>query len=156
MVKIRSVMSKEIFAVAPGSSTVEAASLISSKSVSMLVVKEKNKPIAVISERDVITGILNKKTKVSEIMSKDFEVISPNTKFHELSSAVRSGKYKRFLVVENDNLIGVITETDIIEATRDFTRIDQIVQEVILAVFGLATAFFFFYFSPLRISIFGP
>ena len=57
--------------------------------------------------------------------------------------------------MENDKLVGLITETDIIETTRDFTRLDQIIQEVILTIFGLATAFFLFYFSPLGASIFG-
>jgi predicted transcriptional regulator len=154
MPKIRSVMTKEVFTVTPDTNIIEAAGLIASKSVSILVVGQQSKPVAVISERDIIKGILNKKTKVKDIMSSEFRVISPNDKFAELSKSVRTGSVKRFPVVENDRLVGLITETDVIETTRDFTRIDQIIQEVILAVFGLATAFFLFYFSPLGASVF--
>ncbi len=154
MPKIRSVMTKEVFTVSPDTNIIEAARLITSKLVSILVVGQENKPVAVISERDIISGILNKKTKVRDIMSSEFRIVSPNDKFADLSKSVRTGDIKRFPVVEDGKLVGLITETDVIETTRDFTRIDQMVQETILTVFGLATAFFLFYFSPLGTSIF--
>jgi len=85
-------------------------------------------------------------------MSNDFMVISPMTTFSEINKYLREKRIKRFPVVENERLIGLITETDIIEATRDFTRFHEVVQEVILTIFGLATAFFLFYFSPIGTS----
>ena len=154
MIKIRSIMTKDVITITPNSSIIDAAKLMTSKSVSSLVVVEKDKPIAVISENDIIKGIISKKMKAKDVMSKDFIIISPLTKFSEISKTLREKKIKRFPVVENEKLIGLITETDIIQATRDFTRFHQIVQEVVLAIFGLATAFFLFYFSPLGVSIF--
>ena len=154
MIKIRSIMTKDIVTISQNSSIMEAAKLMASKSVSSLVVLEKNKPTAIISENDIIKGIVSKKSSVKDVMDKDFMVISPLTRFSEISKTLREEKIKRFPVVENEKLIGLITETDIIQATRDFTRFHEIVQEVILAIFGLATAFFLFYFSPLGASIF--
>ena len=154
MIKIRSIMTKDVITITPNSSIIDAAKLMTSKSVSSLVVVEKDKPIAVISENDIIKGIISKKMKAKDVMSKDFIIISPLTKFSEISKTLREKKIKRFPVVENEKLIGLITETDIIQTTRDFTRFHQIVQEVVLAIFGLATAFFLFYFSPLGTSIF--
>lgn len=154
MIKIKDIMTKEVITTTQGSSIIEAAKLMASKSVSSLVVTEKNKPVAVVSENDIIKGITSKKTKIEDVIKKDFIIISPSTKFSEIEKAIRQKKITRFPVVENDKLVGLITETDIIEATRDFTRFHQIVQEIILAIFGLATAFFLFYFSPLGASIF--
>ncbi len=154
MIKIKSIMTREVVAVPQSSSIMGAARLMASKSVSSLVVVENNNPISVISENDIIKGIASKKTSAREIMSKDFKIISPSTRFYEVSRIVRAGKIKRFPVVENGELVGLITETDIIQATRDFTRFNQVVQEIILAIFGLATAFFLFYFSPIGASIF--
>ena len=147
-------MTQGAITIAKDSSLREAAELIISKSVSSLVVVEKNKPIAVISENDIIKGITSKKTKVRDVIGREFMVVSPLTKFSEISKCLREKKIKRFPIVENEKLIGIITETDIIETTRDFTRFHQIVQEVILTIFGLATAFFLFYFSPIGASIF--
>ncbi|MBI2101146.1 CBS domain-containing protein [Candidatus Woesearchaeota archaeon] len=154
MVKVRNIMSSNVVSIAPDSSIMGAARLIASKSVSSLVVMEKSKPIAIISENDVIKGVISGKANVRDVMSKNFMIISPSAKFADITKRLREEKIKRFPVVENDKLTGLITETDIIEATRDFTRFHQIVQEVILAVFGLATAFFLFYFSPFGASFF--
>lgn len=154
MIKVRDIMTKEVIIAAPNSSIVDAAKLMASKSVTSLVVVENGIPVGVIGENDVIVGITSKKAKVRDVMGRDFIPISPSARFLELEKYVRQKKIKRFPVVENGKLVGIVTETDIIEATRDFTRFNQLVQEVILGIFGLATAFFLFYFSPLGSSIF--
>lgn len=155
MIKVKSIMTREVVTISPGSTVLEAAKLLASKSVSSLVVAEKDSPMAIVSERDVIHGIMSKKSKVKDIMSKDFIIISPLTKFSDIDKSLQEKKIRRFPVVENGKLVGLITETDVIQATRDFTRFHQIMQEVILGIFGLATAFFLFYFSPLGAVIFG-
>lgn len=154
MIRVRNIMTKEVVTVPQKSSIIEAAKLITSKSVSSLVVVENNKPIGVISEGDIINGVISKKSNIKDIMSKDFMIVPPSTQFSKISKLLREKKMKRFPVVENEKLLGIITETDIVEATRDFTRFHQIMQEIILAIFGLATAFFLFYFSPLGTTIF--
>lgn len=154
MIKIKDIMTKDVVTIAKSSGIIEASRLMASKSVSSLVMTENSKPVAVVSENDIIGGISSKKNKVKDIMKKDFMVIHPSTRFSEIEKLARTKKIRRFPVVENDKLVGLITETDIIQATRDFTRVHQIVQEIILAIFGLATAFFLFYFSPLGASIF--
>ena len=155
MIKIRSIMTKDVVTIPPSLSIIESAKLMTSKSVSSLVVVEKNEPIAIVSEKDIIKGIISNKAKVKDVMDREFVVISPRTKFSQISKTSIVNKIKRFPVVDDNKLVGLITETDIVEATRDFTRFHQITQEIILAIFGLATAFFLFYFSPLRASIFG-
>ena len=155
MIKAGNMMTKDVITISPSLSIMEAARLLTSKSVSCLIVVEKDNPVAVVSEGDIIKGMLSKKTKVREVMDKSFMVISPNANFSKISKNLREKNVKRFPVVESGKLIGIITETDVIEATRDFTRFHQVVQDIILAIFGTATAFFLFYFSPLRAMIFG-
>lgn len=155
MIRAKNMMTREVIIIPQDSSIMKAANLLLSKEVSNLIVVEKSKPIAVISERDVITGILLKKSKIRDVMNKNFKVISPNTSFNEISRLLRQKQITRFPVVQDGSLTGIITESDIVEATRDFTRFHQVVQDVILTIFGIATAFFLFYFSPLRVLIFG-
>ena len=155
MLKVKNIMTKEVITISQNSSIKDAARLMTSKSVSGLVVVDKKKPVGVVSENDIIKGIVAKKKNIKDIISKEFFTIAPTTRFNYIVKSLKDKNIKKFPVVENDKLLGLITETDIIEATRDFTRIHQIVQEAILAIFGLATAFFLFYLSPLRASIFG-
>ena len=154
MIKAKNMMTKEVITITPASSVKEAANLATSKSVSSLVVVDRGKPVAVLSERDIIQGTLSKKTKVKDIMSKNFIIITPNTTFYEMTKYLKEKNIKRFPVVDNGRLIGIITETDIVEATRDFTRLHQVMQDIILAIFGIATAFFLFYFSPFGAAVF--
>lgn len=155
MIKVRDIMTKEVVTISVNSSIKDAAGLMTSKSLSGLIVADKGKPVAVVSENDIIKGIVSKKSKVKDVMSSEFMVISPLSRFSEITNALKEKRIQRFPVVDNDKLIGLVTETDIIQAMRDFTRFHQIVQDTILAIFGLATAFFLFFFSPLRVSILG-
>ena len=155
MIKASNMMTREVITITPDSSVREVAELATSKSVSSLVVVDKGSPVAVVSERDIIMGVLSKKTKVRDIMNKEFISVKPETTFYEISRMLREKNIKRFPVVDDAGLAGIITETDIIEATRDFTRFHQIIQDTILAIFGIATAFFLFYFSPLGKALFG-
>lgn len=155
MLKVANVMTKNVVTIDRAATLVKCAKLMASKSVSSLVVTDKRMPLAVIRENDVINGIISKKARVIDAMSREFLIVPPSANFQEVTKALREKKIKKFLVVEKGKLLGLLTETDIIEATRDFTRLHQIMQEIILAVFGLATAFFLFYFSPLGASVFG-
>lgn len=155
MIRVRNFMTKDVITISKDSSITAAAKLMTSKSVSGLIVVEKNNPIGVLSLNDVIKGITYKKKKISDVMTKDFIIISPIQSLYQITNLLNKTKIKIFPVVEYEKVIGLITETDVIEATRDLTKFHQIILEVILAIFGLATAFFLFYFSPLRAAIFG-
>lgn len=155
MIRAKNMMTKEVISISPSTSIMEAANISLAKGVSSLVVTENQKPIAVLSERDIITAVLSRKSKVKDVMDRDFVIINPNTSFNTVSRLMRQKRVTRFPVVENNKLVGLVTESDIVEATRDFTRFHQAVQDVILTIFGIATAFFLFYFSPLKLWLFG-
>ena len=155
MIKAKSMMTKDVITISPSSSILEAAKLATSKSVSSLVVVEKGNSIAVVSESDIIKGVISGKNKIKDIMNKNFLAISPGTSFYDINKAMADKNIKRFPVVDEGRLVGLITETDILGATRDFTRMHQTVQDIILAIFGIATAFFLLYFSPLKDMLFG-
>lgn len=156
MIKAKTIMTENVITINENSTITEAAKLMVNKHVTSLLVTKNNMPTAIVTENDLIRGSLNnpKKVRVKNIMSKNFLIIGPNTTYSNVLKKLRKEQIKRFPVVENNKLIGIITETDIVDATRDFTRFHQIMQEIILTVFGLVTAFFLFFFSPLGQSIF--
>ena len=149
-------MTENVITINENASIPGAAKLMVSKHVDSLLVTKNNMPTAIIVKNDLIKGLVNKnpsRINVKDIMSKNFFITNPGTSYPYLLKKLRREHIKRFPVVENNKLVGIITETDIVDATRDFTRFHQIMQEVILAVFGLVTAFFLFFFSPLGQSI---
>ena len=156
MVKARSIMTENVITVKQDATIDEAARIMLNKHVKSLVVAKDLKPIAIVAQKDLIKGSLDKnpgKVRIKSIMNKNFLAVNPDTNYSFIVKKLKEGGVSRFPVVEHDKLVGIITETDIIDATRDFTRFHQVMQEVILAVFGLVTAFVLFYFSPLGQSI---
>ncbi len=158
MIKARAIMTENVVKISDDTTLEEAAKIMIGKRVRSLLVTRRETPVAIVSENDIIRGSLNKnlgKVTVKGIMDKSFTVVGPEASYSAILKKLREEGIKRFPVVEGSNIIGIITETDIVDATRDFTRFHQIMQEVILAIFGLFTAFFLFFFSPLGKSIFG-
>ena len=156
MIKARAIMTENVITAREDATIDEAAKMMLNKHVKSLVVAKDLKPIAIVTQRDLIKGSLNKtpgKVKIKSIMNKNFLAVNPNTNYLFIVKKLKEGEISRFPVVGHDKLVGIITETDIVDATRDFTRFHQIMQEVILAIFGLVTAFVLFYFSPLGQSI---
>jgi len=149
-------MTENVITIDPSSKVSEASKLMVGKNVSSLLVVKNKKPIAIINENDVLKSVLStNKKKVSDFMHKNFKIIDTYARYVDIVKDLREKGIKKFAVVDLDmNLVGFITETDIVKATRDFTRMHQITQEVILAIFGIVTAFFLFFFSPLGTSIF--
>ena len=157
MIKAKTIMTENVITINESATITEAAKLMVNKHVKSLLVAKNNKPIAIVTENSLIRGALNKspnKVKIKDVMSKEFLIVNTNTSYSYIIKKLREEKIKRFPVVENDKLIGIITETDVVDATRDFTKFHQIMQETILIVFGLVTAFFLFFFSPLGQSVF--
>ncbi|MBI2650923.1 CBS domain-containing protein [Candidatus Woesearchaeota archaeon] len=135
---------------------IRAKALMVDKRVSILLVVKNNLPLSIVTEKSLIAGTLKKdlsKVKVKDVINKDFLAIEPETNYSYIIKKLMEDKIKVFPVVENNNLVGIITESDVVNATRDFTRFHQIMQEAILIIFGLVTTFFLFYFSPLGQSL---
>ena len=155
MIRAKTIMTENVIIVDESATVEAAAKLMLNKHVNSLLVTKNNKPIAVVTIHDLVEGIVNisPKAKVQDVMGKNFFIVDINTNYSYLVKKLKEEKMKIFPVVEKDKLVGIITETDIIDATRDFTRFHQIMQEVILSIFGLVTAFFLFFFSPLGQSI---
>ena len=156
MIKARAIMTENVITAKEDATIEEAASLMMRKHVKSLIVTKDSKPIAIVTQKDLIKGSLDKnpgKVRIKGIMNKNFLAVNPDTNYLFIAKKLKEGGISRFPVVEHDKLVGIITETDIVDATRDFTRFHQIMQEVILAVFGLVTAFVLFFFSPLGQSI---
>ena len=155
MISAKAIMTENAVTIKEDATVAEAAKIIVAKHLTNLLVMKNKIPIAVVTIHDLMEGIINvsPKARVKDVMSENFFVVDPNANYFSLVKKLKEEKMKIFPVVEKDKLVGIITETDIIEATRDFTRFHQIMQEAILTVFGLVTAFFLFFFSPLRQSI---
>ena len=68
--------------------------------------------------------------RVNDLMSDTLEVVSPDAHLHDVLTTMNRAGYRHLPVVENDRLVGIITDRDIrlavnspiIDAETDLTR----------------------------------
>jgi len=82
-----------------------------------LPVVDEGKLVGIITHRDVLlAGGEALGLKVADLMSKDLQVAEKDTPIMEVTKIMADKGYQRIPVVENGNLIGLITQSSLIRA----------------------------------------
>ena len=84
---------------------------------------ENEKPIGIVTERDIVRKIAGEdkiasKTPLKEIMSRKFRWVTPDTLIEDAVQKMINSNIRRLIVLEDDNLVGVITQTNLTEFLR--------------------------------------
>ena len=135
MGQIRDIMEKNVITIGHDKSSLDAAKLISEKDISFLVVIKDGNPIGVVSERDFLRKITaedkqSSKIPLSEIMSFKFRWVDPTTEIEEAVRKMLNHNVRRLLVLENEKLVGVITQTDLAGFLRSKLLIEGTVKNI--------------------------
>jgi len=135
MGQIRDIMEKNVITIEHDKSSFDAAKLISEKDISFLVVIKDGNPIGVVSERDFVRKITaedkqSSKIPLSEIMSFKFRWVDPTTEIEEAVQKMLNHNIRRLLVLENEKLVGVITQTDLASFLRSKLLIEGTVKNI--------------------------
>ncbi len=86
--------------------------------ISSLLVKHKGDFAGIVTEKDIINKVVAEELypgdiKVNEIMSKDLVTVSKNESIEEAAKLMRKKGVRRLVVLEDERIVGIITETDI-------------------------------------------
>ena len=119
------VMSKEVATISPEEIVVSAAKLMAEKKISCLVVMNNGNVEGIITETDVLRRIgENSKdfylTKLSHIMSRPVECAPFDLSILEASKVMGLRHIKRLPIMENEKLVGIVTQTDMVRALTSY------------------------------------
>ena len=135
MAKVRDIMQKNVITIESLKKAHDAAIILKEKEISFLVVVKEGKPIGIVSERDSVRKIVadNKDaqtTQLETIMSKNFKWVEPNASIESAVQKMLNNNIRRLVVLENENLAGVITQTDLTEFLRSKILINATVENI--------------------------
>jgi CBS domain-containing protein len=127
-------ISKNLIYVNSDSNTIKAAILMRENDISCLVVKEKGDFVGIVTEKDLINKVVAEElypgdVKIGQIMSKDLVSVLANESIEDAAKLMRNKGVRRLVVIEDDIIIGVITETDITKTVSE--RMDKKMFDVV-------------------------
>jgi CBS domain-containing protein len=119
--KLRKIMVENTVTVKPNDSVKRVAELMNKHEIGCVIVVDQQKPMGIVTERDMIKRVVcesmePEKTEVSEIMSQPLIEASPNMKAGDAAKLMLERNIKKLPVVENGELVGIVTLTDLIRS----------------------------------------
>ena len=135
MGQVRDIMQKNVITIQEDKSALDAAKLISEKDISFLVIVKDDKPIGVITERDFVRKIAAQDKQaslipLSEIMSYKFRWVEPSTEIEDAVQKMLNHNIRRLIVLEDEKLVGVITQTDLADFLRSRLLIEGTIKNI--------------------------
>jgi signal-transduction protein with cAMP-binding, CBS, and nucleotidyltransferase domain len=113
--------SQEIWSIAPNASVYRALELMAEKNIGALLVMEAGRLVGIISERDyarkvILQGRSSRTTAVDELMTTQVYYVGPDTTIEDCMALMTSKRIRHLPVMENEEVIGIISIGDVIKA----------------------------------------
>lgn len=135
---VRDYMSTDPVIIGPNDAVGDALELLKDHSIRRLPVVSKGKLIGLVTNTDLmkaspspVTSLsiheinyLYPKIKIKDIMTSDVITIGPDEAIEEAAVLMREKKLGTLVVVDRNNLVGIITESDLFKAFIDVFNFD--------------------------------
>ena len=124
MTTVRSVLlskGNNIWSVAPDTTVFDALKIMAEKNIGALLVMQKEKVVGIFSERDyarkiVLKGESSHTTIVKDVMTSAVLSVHPEQSIDECMALMTNKHVRHLPVIENGNLIGLISIGDVVKA----------------------------------------
>ncbi len=139
MAKISKIMIANVPTLKKEAKISDAAKLMASKPHGCVVIVEGKKPIGIITESDIVKNLISKKTNpgknVTKIMSSPVTNIDINTKIEKANKIIDTKHFRRYPIVQNENLVGLVTENRVVQEINDNIKFHRNIQNAVLILF---------------------
>ena len=135
MTQVRDIMEKNVITIDYTKNALDSSVILKEKEISFLVILKNGKPEGIVSERDIVRKIAAEDIKSSqiqleEIMSKNFKWVEPETEVEHAVQKMLNNNIRRLIVLEDEKLAGVITQTNLAEVLRSKLLINATVDNM--------------------------
>lgn len=119
-VLVSDVMTREPMVIHPEANLLECAKKMVQKKTGSLLLVTNKKLVGIISRHDILWALVKQskeqlaKTQAKDISPKKIAIIKPSATLDEALKKMKDSKFERLPVVENNELVGIITIKDIL------------------------------------------
>ena len=137
----RDIMTKSVIAVDSSITANEAAKMMEDVKVGAIIVMENNTPMGIITDRDfavkVVAHAYPITTPVKQIMSTPLIAIGPDESVWMVADLMYARGIRKLPVIEDDQVIGIITSTDLVNRLAISTNDDirKMYHETVIKVY---------------------
>jgi len=129
-VLVKEVMKANPVIVQPFTTVLEAARLMKEKKVDNVIVTEQGHPLGILTERDIVNKVVCEEKIASDLSAEDVMtspiiVIDPYCSLQEASKIMGRRNIQQLPVIENNQLIGIITHHDISQVSPALSELDR-------------------------------
>lgn len=147
MARVKNIMIGDVPTLEKEAGIEEAAKLLMQTQSGCVVIVENKTPIGIITELDFVRTLTSRgkslKGSVGAIMSSPVTSMAPNTKLDEALKIIDTKRFRKYPVVENNELIGLVTKKDVVHTVSDNVRLHRNIQNIVLIIFILFEFFIF-------------
>ena len=121
---VREVMNSPVISTGPNSSLKKVADLMANFKVGSIIIMQNDKPVGMVTDRDIVWKAVAKSSepgriRAKEIMSKPLKTIDGCRDITEAARLMRNLGVKRFGVTYKDQLVGVVSVSDLAAVTPE-------------------------------------
>ncbi len=125
---VKEAMKTNLVLVEPATTVLEAAKRMRENKIGNVIVVEKKHPVGILTESDILKKVVAEGKNASavlveDVMSTPIVVADPYISLEEAMKMMGKCNIRRLPVIENDELIGIITQ-------RDISRISPVLHEI--------------------------
>lgn len=106
----------------------DAARLMMEKHIGSLIANRDGLPFGIVTERDLMEKIVAQsadpsKLTVQEIMTAPLTTIDASASLIDAARKMVEKQLKRLVVTEHDKIIGIVSQTDLVQSMTDFQKL---------------------------------
>lgn len=132
---VADVMTREPVTTSPRDNLFDCAKKMVRRKVGSLLLVEGKKLVGFISQKDILWAMIKKSgndlssIRAIDISPKKIAVIKPNATIHQAIQKMKKLQFERLPVVENGNLVGVVTVRDVLSFQPDiYPELEEFIQ----------------------------
>jgi CBS domain-containing protein len=118
MPRVRDKMVSRVVTIEPGTGVVDAAKRMIQEEKGPLPIVEDERPVAIVTDRDIVAHVVAegrdpRSITADDVASHELVTIGPEQDIDEARRLMDEYQLDRILVVEDDRLVGIISEADL-------------------------------------------